>query len=147
MPVRTRVKPPARKKRTRQNRIHLFECLEPRRLLAAPTANDDLVLGSVNTPAVIDFLALNDSDPDGDTLSIASTTTPNQGSLIDHGNGAFTYMPANGFVGLDTFDYTIVDGAGGTDTATVSITISESIDAEAARAGNLPMMWRILYQT
>lgn len=128
MRIRTRAR-----KRAREKRGRLFECLETRRLLAAPTANDDMVLGSIDTPALIDFLLLNDADPDGDVLTITSTTTPLRGFLTDHGNGTFTYAPQSGIVGVDTFDYTIGDGTGSTSTATVSITISEVINPESAR--------------
>lgn len=133
MPLRTRAKKLAGRKPARTNRIRFFECLESRRLLAAPTANDDIVLGSVNTPALIDFLTLNDTDADGDALTITANSTPSRGSLIDHGNGSFTYTPASGFVGVDTFVYTVADGTGSADSATVSITISEVTDPDATR--------------
>jgi len=70
----------------------------------------------------IDVLA-NDSDPDGDPLSIASVTQPAHGSTAIAG-GAVTYQPAAGYCNdlggaPDTFTYTLAGGA----TATVAVTV------------------------
>jgi hypothetical protein len=69
----------------------------------------------------IDVLA-NDSDPDGDTLTITALTQPANGSVVNNGSDV-TYTPRNNFRGNDTFTYTISDGNGGTDTATVTVII------------------------
>ena len=57
----------------------------------------------------------NDTDVDLDTLSIASFTQPANGTLIDNGDGTFTYSPTADFNGADSFSYTVSDGNGGTD--------------------------------
>ena len=69
------------------------------------------------------------SDPDaGDTISLASTTQPNQpgSTLADDGAGTLTYTPATGFEGQDSFTYTATDGTV-FDTRTVFIDVSGKI--------------------
>jgi hypothetical protein len=87
-----------------------------------PVANDDAATTISGTPVTIAVLA-NDSDPDGDPLTLQSVTTPALGSAAISGN-AVVYTPAAGVVGTDTFNYTINDGRGGTATATVTVTIA-----------------------
>ena len=50
----------------------------------------------------------NDTDPENDTLSVASydDSTIANGSLVNNGGGSFTYVPATHFAGTDTFSYT-----------------------------------------
>ncbi len=74
-------------------------------------------------------LLLNDSDVDGDALSIASFTQPANGTVEDNGDGSLTYTPAANFTGTDSFSYTISDGAGETTTATVTVTVGSTNDA------------------
>ncbi|MDA8745963.1 Ig-like domain-containing protein [Rubripirellula amarantea] len=47
----------------------------------------------------------NDTPPTG--VIITATTEPSDGTLVDNGDGFFTYTPDPGFSGTDTFDYTI----------------------------------------
>ena len=87
-----------------------------------PVADDDTGTTDEDTPVTIDVLS-NDSDVDGDSLSVTGTTDPSNGSIVDHGDGTVTYTPDPNFHGIDSFTYTISDGNGGTDTATVTITV------------------------
>ena len=66
-----------------------------------------------------------DSDQNGDTLTIIGVGTPNMGGSvsINASQNALLYTPAAGFIGNETFTYTISDGNGGTDTATVTVNI------------------------
>jgi hypothetical protein len=66
----------------------------------------------------------NDSDPDGDPIVVTGHTQPDHGELIDNGDGSFTYTPEPDYNGPDEFEYTIDDGQGGTDTATVEIIVT-----------------------
>jgi Big-like domain-containing protein len=75
----------------------------------------------VSTPVLIDVLA-NDSDPDGDPLTIISVTQPANGAATIT-NGEISYQPQRGFTGTVTFQYTISDGRGGTATATVTVVV------------------------
>ena len=90
----------------------------------SPTAFSDTAITAVNTQVTtVDVLA-NDTDPNqGDTLSVQSFTQPDNGAVIDNGDGTFTYTPDLNFNGVDTFDYTVSDGNGGTDVGTVSVTV------------------------
>ncbi len=89
-----------------------------------PVAEDDFAVTQRDTAVAIAVLA-NDSDPDGDTLSVVAVTDPAHGSAAMGGDGTVTYTPDAGFAGADTFEYTISDGAGGTDAATVFVTVEE----------------------
>jgi hypothetical protein len=85
----------------------------------APTAQAVIAPPGVeNTPLEI---TLEGSDPDGDTISYLVTTQPMSGTLS--GNGPrMTYMPAQDFVGNDSFTYIVSDGALDSEEATVTIT-------------------------
>ncbi|MEM7335846.1 MAG: cadherin-like domain-containing protein, partial [Chloroflexota bacterium] len=75
-------------------------------------------------------LLSNDSDPDGSgtlTVSAFDNTSVNGGAVVVQADGAFTYMPALGFDGVDTFSYTIQDTDGELDTAVVTINVSTPI--------------------
>jgi len=87
-----------------------------------PTAVNDSGTTAEDTPVTISVL-VNDSDPDGNTLSVTSTSTPSNGTTSINANNTITYSPNPGFSGTDSFNYTISDGNGGTDTATVTVTI------------------------
>ena len=89
----------------------------------APKANDDSATTDYETAVVIDVLK-NDSDADGDALSIKSTTTPSHGSVKVE-NGKVKYTPESGYSGKDSFEYTISDGNGAEASATVVITVNE----------------------
>lgn len=89
-----------------------------------PLAVNDTVSAFANDPAVISVLA-NDSDPDGDPLTVSAITQPSGGSVVNNGNGTVTYT-ANNFVGQTSFTYTASDGNGGEAIATVSVTVESA---------------------
>ena len=99
-----------------------------------PIAVDDASAIDEDKSLTIDKAALlsNDSDPDGDMLSITGFGTPGNGTLVDNGDGTLTYTPKLNFNGPDTFTYTISDGNGGTDTATVTVDVIAQPDAPVA---------------
>ena len=66
----------------------------------------------------------NDSDPDGDPIAITSVAAPGYGTMVAGGGGGLTYTPVVGFVGTDSFTYTIEDCRGGSATATVNVTVT-----------------------
>ena len=94
----------------------------------APTAYDDAFIGDQDLSLVGNVLEHNgvdiDRDPEGNTLSvIAVTYSTAHGSVTVSSNGDFIYTPSLGYNGIDSFAYTLDDGFGGSDTATVSITV------------------------
>jgi hypothetical protein len=88
----------------------------------APVAADDSATTNQETAVTVDVLA-NDSDIDGDSLSVSSASNPPNGSVVINGDDTITYTPDPGFVGVDSFSYTVSDGNGGFDTATVTIIV------------------------
>ncbi|HVE64914.1 MAG TPA: Ig-like domain-containing protein [Mycobacteriales bacterium] len=91
------------------------------RLDLSPTALDDRARVTSGAPVVIPVLG-NDSDPDGDPLTIVSVTQPRFGQVIC-GATTCTYRSTAGFAGADAFVYTVSDGFGGVDTAVVRLTV------------------------
>jgi hypothetical protein len=89
----------------------------------APDAIDDAVTTNEDTPIEV-IVRDNDSDPDGDVLTVTAVTQGTNGTvLIDPVTGNPVYTPNADFNGTDTFTYTVDDGNGGTDTATVIVTV------------------------
>jgi len=68
----------------------------------------------------------NDINTDGVTLTFTVGTGVSNGTLTLNSNGTFTYTPANGFLGTDSFTYNVCGGPGLCDNATVTITVTES---------------------
>jgi hypothetical protein len=90
----------------------------------SPVAAGDAATTAAGSPVTVSVLA-NDSDIDGDVLSVASVTQPANGSATISGSGTtVTYTPAAGFSGQDSFGYTVRDPSGLTATATVTVTVA-----------------------
>lgn len=98
----------------------------------APLAVDDLSETEEERAVVIDVLG-NDSDADGDALAVSAVTAASYGSVVVNSDYTITYTPAANYNGSDSFTYTVTDGNGGSDTATVGIIISAVNDAPVAR--------------
>ena len=97
-----------------------------------PVAVDDAATVAEDSGATPIAVLGNDTDPDtGTTLTITAVTQPTNGAVTFTGTGV-SYTPAANFNGTDTFTYTISDGALGTDTATVSVTVTPVNDAPTA---------------
>lgn len=88
-----------------------------------PIAVNDSVVTTTNQAVTIDVLQ-NDSDPDGNPLSISAVSNPAHGAVVRNQNGTLTYTPATGYVGSDLFTYTVSDGKGGTASGSVTITVA-----------------------
>ena len=86
-----------------------------------PVAVNDLSTLPMNSSITIDVLA-NDTDPENNTLTIASVGTPGHGTAVIS-SGKVIYTPTVGYSGADNFSYTINDGNGNASTANVDITI------------------------
>jgi hypothetical protein len=103
-----------------------------------PVAADDLATTDQDTPVTINVLA-NDSDPDGDPLTVSNhqVTSSRGGTVSCDGAGRCTYSPAAGFNGSDSFTYTVSDGKGGSDSATVSLTVNPLPDPVNVRLNEI----------
>lgn len=98
----------------------------------APVAHSDTAATSAATPVTI-AVRSNDTDADGDSLTVTGVSQGAQGSVvIDAITGNPVYAPNSGFSGNDSFTYTISDGNGGSATASVTVTV------QAVPAGNQP---------
>ncbi|PTQ72176.1 retention module-containing protein [Pseudomonas sp. GV071] len=74
-------------------------------------------------------LLRNDTDVDGDTLSVTSVQNPTHGSVALNNNGVITFTPDANYNGEATFQYSISDGHGGTSNATVTLYVTAVNDA------------------
>ena len=90
---------------------------------SAPVAVADDVTVVEDEAVTFDPLR-NDSDPDGDELTLTAITTPENGVVAIEDDGALTYVPDPDFSGSDSFVYTVCDDDGACDAATVSITVT-----------------------
>ncbi|MDB6125497.1 MAG: hypothetical protein JWQ71_4490 [Pedosphaera sp.] len=90
-----------------------------------PVAVDDYTFTTQSIAIAVNVLA-NDSDPDGDVLSLKSFAQAAHGSVAANGSGQLIYTPTAGFYGSDEFLYTMGDGHGGTASATVHVTVYSS---------------------
>ncbi|MHA1939913.1 MAG: PKD domain-containing protein, partial [Candidatus Thorarchaeota archaeon] len=99
----------------------------------APLAHDDAASTDEDTSVVIDVLA-NDSDIDGDTLTIDSVGSASYGT-VQITTGLITYSPDANYFGIDSFTYTVSDGNGGIATATVTVTMNPVNDVPVANIG------------
>src|SRR6266850_850512 len=100
--------------------------LVPASVVASPIAVNDTynTIGNVNISVPAPGVLTNDLDPNGGSDVVVApfpTTSTNGGTVSLNADGSFTYNPPVGFKGTDTFTYTAGNGAGKTDTATVSI--------------------------
>jgi hypothetical protein len=86
-----------------------------------PQANDDSASTTESKSVVIAVLS-NDSDPDGDPISLVSVSQPANGHVTVNADGTVTYTPKPNFIGTDSFTYTIASR--GNETATARVTIS-----------------------
>ncbi len=74
-------------------------------------------------------LLANDSDVEGDTLTLTGVSNALGGSVILGGNGDVVFTPSADFNGAASFDYTVSDGAGGLTTQTVMVNVAAVNDA------------------
>ncbi|WP_299041449.1 tandem-95 repeat protein [uncultured Tateyamaria sp.] len=96
-----------------------------------PTANDDSATTDEDTPVTIDVVG-NDTDPDGDTLTITGASVPAEQGTVEIVGNELLFTPAENFNGDATITYSITDGNGGTDTAEVAVTVNPVNDDPVA---------------
>jgi Ca2+-binding RTX toxin-like protein len=101
-------------------------------LMTTPLARADSfsAAGNIRITVAAPGVLANDSDPDnvGPALTVtAGATSANGGNVNLSADGSFTFNPRAGFEGTDSFTYTLSDGEGNTDTATVTINVTGMI--------------------
>jgi hypothetical protein len=120
--------------------------------LIPPVANNDTatMVGGAGTSAVINVLANDTAGTNPiNPASVVIVTQPINGSATANPiTGAVTYAPAPGFVGIDTFTYTVKDSLGTlSNTATVSVTVTppstESLTITVAQFNVNGSEWRV----
>ncbi len=90
-----------------------------------------MVITDEDTVTTINVLA-NDSDADGDPLTVSSVTPAAHGTLFINPDHTIRYTPHLNYRGPDSFTYTISDGRGGEDTAVVTILVKNVNDPPVA---------------
>lgn len=86
------------------------------------TRNDQAFVGE-EQDVVID-LVRNDSDPEGDRLTIDGVVQPRNGMVFTETDQSVRYRPLPGFIGADTFEYWATDGNGNFTKAIVTVDVS-----------------------
>jgi hypothetical protein len=92
----------------------------------APVAVADSATTRKNTSVNISVRA-NDTDSDGDVLTVITVTQGTKGGTvtINGGGTGVTFKPRQNYTGIDTFTYKVSDGKGGTSTATVTVNVTK----------------------
>ncbi|HEY0144233.1 MAG TPA: Ig-like domain-containing protein [Thermoanaerobaculia bacterium] len=103
-----------------------------------PPVADDAAASTNEEQSVT--ITLSGSDVDGDPLTFSIVSGPSNGSLgtivpVNSTSATVVYTPNADYNGGDSFVYQANDGNGGTDTATVTITIAPVNDAPSFQAG------------
>jgi hypothetical protein len=98
---------------------------------SAPVAVNDNATTAEDMAVTIGVLG-NDSDPDGDPLTVASVTPRGTGRATIKADNTVTYTPGLNFNGSESLTYTIRDGRGGHASATVSVTVTAVNDPPVA---------------
>lgn len=101
----------------------------------APVVGDDQMELEVNSILVIpqSILLENDTDADGDSLRLVDFTQPEHGALAFDERKNLIYRAKDGFIGIDSFTYTITDGQGAVATAKVKMVVKPKSDVELTK--------------
>ncbi len=94
----------------------------------APIANPDAIVAQENAPLTIlaSEILSNDTDANGDVLTVTSVQSPVNGSVALNSGGNVVFTPTANFHGTASFQYTVSDGNGGTSAANVTVTVEEA---------------------
>jgi hypothetical protein len=99
-----------------------------------PVAADDSHATDEDTALVVAApgVLANDSDPDGDPITVSLVGSPASGTLTLNADGSFSYVPDGEFSGTDSFTYRVNDGTADSGVATVTIAVSAVNDVPGA---------------
>lgn len=96
-----------------------------------PLAQNDTFTFAKNLSVILPILS-NDSDPDGDPLTLALLLGPQNGTATINASNQVNYTPDAGYIGLDSFTYIICDNSNACDTAFVLLIITGQNDSPTA---------------
>lgn len=117
------------------------------------TAVNDSFETTVNTIVTTASVLTNDTDSDGDMLSVSNvdSTSLNGVTITNNNDGTFTYTPPIDFTGIDMFNYTVSDANGCNDEGTVTITVEdtstsdpEPTESDSDSGGGSTSFWELL---
>jgi len=97
----------------------------------APVAEDDTGATVEDTAVTLDVVD-NDSDVDGDTLTVTNPVLESGQGTVSISNNTLIFVPADNFNGEAIITYSIEDGNGGSDTARVTVSVSAVEDSPVA---------------
>jgi predicted GH43/DUF377 family glycosyl hydrolase len=92
-----------------------------------PTANNDSYSTGQDQPLIVaatSGVLVNDADPDGDALTAQLRTGTSHGNITLNADGSFSYQPAPGYTGTDSFAYRAFDGQAYSGAATTAIMVT-----------------------
>lgn len=101
----------------------------------APFGENDIYEAREDTPLIVDAASgvlANDSDVDGDALTVTLVDPAASGAVELNADGSFTYTPNADFNGTDAFTYHVSDGEWTSELVTVEISVSANNDAPVA---------------
>ncbi len=110
----------------------------------APDAVDDLAATIAGRAVTFPVLG-NDVDPEGGTLDVTGVSDPPHGTAVLRDDDTISFVPDFGFSGTEVFTYDLADGLGGTDRASISVTIGPlATDDTAITAEDTPGTVQVL---
>lgn len=95
-----------------------------------PVVRDDTASTIEGQPVTIDVLSNDTFDADGAAVTISAP--PDNGDVVENGDGTFAYTPESGFVGVDSFEYGIVINGDTVGVATVTVTVASATETPIA---------------
>ena len=102
----------------------------------SPVANADTFTVDADSGTTNFTVLSNDTDTDGDTLSITGISGISAGGTATVNGTQIAYQPATGFRGTETFTYAISDGNSGTASAQVTVTVNAAASTNTAPVAN-----------
>jgi hypothetical protein len=109
----------------------------------APVAINDTLAATEDTAVTYTAAQLtgNDSDADGNPLTIASVTNGSNGTVVLNGNGTVTFTPTANFNGVANFTYTVSDGTANSSAATATVNVAAVNDAPVVTPSLTPLTY------
>ena len=98
----------------------------------APVAVSDTAIVDEDTSLTVDVIS-NDTDVEGDTLTLTAATTDGSGTVSVNADGlSVDYTPAANFDGIEVITYAVSDGVDSDDTGILTITVTAIPEAPVA---------------